>query len=159
MAKAISAAHTSIPNYLDKLIAEEMLKGTRANPTVSVDGINLLSEFWPAQFTATQQEKFVQDDDSPFWTSLFSPLFILPVQSEQTSISAGCGLFKMNNQLNAIVHVHPLLRGWTMNGWTIWNKKKWSQIKIGLAAAAVIAGSCNPGPRALVPGAGFNYIN
>ena len=66
MAKAISAAHTSIPNYLDKLIAEEMLKGTRANPTVSVDGINLLSEFWPAQFTATQQEKFVQDDDSPF---------------------------------------------------------------------------------------------
>ena len=38
MGKAIAAAHTSIPNNLDKLIAEGMVKGSRKNPSITAEG-------------------------------------------------------------------------------------------------------------------------
>lgn len=65
MGKAIAAAHTSIPNYLDKLIAEGMVKGSRKNPSITVEGNDLLEEFWPAQFK-TKGVPYVQTDDLPF---------------------------------------------------------------------------------------------
>ena len=44
-----------IPYYLDKSIAEGMLKGSRKEPGITVKGNHLLSEFWLAQFRTTKQ--------------------------------------------------------------------------------------------------------
>ena len=61
-----------IPYYLDKLIAEGMLKGSRKEPGITVKGNHLLSEFWLAQSRTKKQVLYVQTDDLLFRTSSFS---------------------------------------------------------------------------------------
>jgi len=66
MAEAIEVGVGSIRNYLDKLLLEGFLAGQRAAPEISNEGWHLLNDFWPEEFSYTEQRRFVQEDDIPF---------------------------------------------------------------------------------------------
>ena len=66
MAEAIEVGVGSIRNYLDKLLLEGFLAGQRAAPEISNEGWHLLNDFWPEEFSYTEQRGFVQEDEIPF---------------------------------------------------------------------------------------------
>jgi archaellum biogenesis ATPase FlaH len=66
MATAIDIGVGSIRNYLDKLMVEGFLEGLKSDPKISTDGLRLLHDFWPEEFSFTEQGRFVQSDDIPF---------------------------------------------------------------------------------------------
>jgi hypothetical protein len=56
----------SIRNYLDKLMVEAFLAGLKSDPKISTGGLRLIYDFWPEEFSFTEQGRFVQSDDVPF---------------------------------------------------------------------------------------------
>ena len=66
MAAAIDIGVGSIRNYLDKLMVEGFLEGLKSKPKISTEGLRLLNDFWPEEFSFTEQGRFVQSDDVPF---------------------------------------------------------------------------------------------
>jgi len=66
MATAIDIGVGSIRNYLDKLMVEGFLEGLKAEPKISTEGLRLLHDFWPDEFSFTEQGRFVQSEDVPF---------------------------------------------------------------------------------------------
>ena len=66
MATAVDIGVDSIRNYLDKLIVEGFLEGLKSDPKISTEGLRLLHDFWPEEFSFTEQGRFVQSDDVPF---------------------------------------------------------------------------------------------
>jgi len=51
---------------VSKLLLEGFLAGQRAAPQISNEGWHLLNDFWPEEFSYTEQRRFVQEDDIPF---------------------------------------------------------------------------------------------
>ena len=66
MAQEIDVGHSSIGNYLAKLMTEGLLEGQRSDPKISSEGWHLLYDFWPDEFVYNEQYTFVQSDDVPF---------------------------------------------------------------------------------------------
>ena len=66
MATAIDIGVGSIRNYLDKLMVEGFLEGLKSDPKISTEGLRLLHDFWPKEFSFNEQGRFVQSDDVPF---------------------------------------------------------------------------------------------
>ena len=54
MATAIDIGGGSIRNYLDKLMAEGFLEGLKSDPKISTEGLRLLHDFWPEEFSFTE---------------------------------------------------------------------------------------------------------
>ena len=66
MAHEIDVGHSSIGNYLAKLMTEGLLEGQRSDPKISSEGWHLLHDYWPEEFAYNEQYTFVQSDDVPF---------------------------------------------------------------------------------------------
>ena len=41
-------------------------EGLKSDPKISTEGLRLLHDFWPEEFSFTEQGRFVQSDDVPF---------------------------------------------------------------------------------------------
>jgi len=47
-------------------MVEGFLEGLKSDPKISTEGLSLLHDFWPEEFSFTEQARFVQSDDVPF---------------------------------------------------------------------------------------------
>ena len=105
---AIDIGVGSIRNYLDKLMVEGFLEGLKSDPKISTEGLRLLHDFWPEEFSFTEQGRFVQSDDVPFWTTVSIRSSIEGLSVGQPTLIAGFRLSNMDNHLDNSVQVHPL---------------------------------------------------
>ena len=107
MAAAIDIGVGSIRNYLDTLMVEGFLEGLKSDPKISTEGLRLLHDFGLEEFSFTEQGRFVQSDDVPFWTTVSIRLSIEGPSGGQPTLSEGFRLSNLDNHSDNSVQVHP----------------------------------------------------